>query len=164
MMGTAKRDREFITDLAAQRLRLRKSQVMRIGRLPGTDEARLGLHELQVLLIAMTRCFVDGKGRTLETAAVSIGGHGGNPFSIASVAPQGKAGCTDADSERSPANPSSLVSKAFSMMRASSAVRLFLDRSIVLAQVVAAPDEARLLISESIASRNRAESCSASGA
>ncbi len=38
VMSTAKGDGEFIADLETDRSRLRKAQVMRIGRLPPADE------------------------------------------------------------------------------------------------------------------------------
>jgi hypothetical protein len=41
VMGAAKRNGEFITRLATECPRLHESQVMRIGRLAGTQEARL---------------------------------------------------------------------------------------------------------------------------
>jgi len=41
VMPAAKRDRELITHLETNGSRLCKPQVMRIGRLPATDEARL---------------------------------------------------------------------------------------------------------------------------
>jgi hypothetical protein len=41
MVPTAKWHREFIADLEADSSRLRKTQVMRIGRLPPADDAGL---------------------------------------------------------------------------------------------------------------------------
>ena len=41
MMTAAERHGELITDLEADRPRLRKTQMMRIGRLPAADQTRL---------------------------------------------------------------------------------------------------------------------------
>jgi hypothetical protein len=41
MMRTAEGHGEFVADFEAQGSRLRKPQVMRIGRLPAADQARL---------------------------------------------------------------------------------------------------------------------------
>ena len=54
MMPTAKRYGELIAHLETNRSRLRKPQVMGIGRLPTTDEARLRGHKFQVCLVAQS--------------------------------------------------------------------------------------------------------------
>jgi hypothetical protein len=41
MMPATKRDRELIADLAAERARLSKSEVVRIGRLAAAHQTRL---------------------------------------------------------------------------------------------------------------------------
>ena len=41
MVPTAERHGEFITDLKSDRPRLRKAQMVRIGRLPPADQTRL---------------------------------------------------------------------------------------------------------------------------
>ena len=41
VMTTAERDSEFVADFKADGSRLSKPQVMRVGRLPAADEARL---------------------------------------------------------------------------------------------------------------------------
>jgi len=45
VMAAAKRNGEFIADVKAECLRLRKTQVVRVGRLTSADKARLGGHE-----------------------------------------------------------------------------------------------------------------------
>jgi hypothetical protein len=46
MVASAERHSELIADLEADRPRLRKTQVMRISRLPPADQTRLRSHEL----------------------------------------------------------------------------------------------------------------------
>jgi hypothetical protein len=41
MMAAAERDGELVTDFHAQRSRLGEPQVMRVGRLPSTDQTSL---------------------------------------------------------------------------------------------------------------------------
>ena len=53
VMGAAKRNGEFITRLATECPRLHELQVMRIGRLAGTQEARLLGNKPQMLLVAV---------------------------------------------------------------------------------------------------------------
>src|SRR5689334_11609236 len=48
----AERHGELIAHLHAQRSRLSKAQVMRVCRLPATDEARLSGDEFEMLLVA----------------------------------------------------------------------------------------------------------------
>jgi hypothetical protein len=48
----AQRYCEFIADLEANRARLRKAQMMRIGRLPPADQTRLRSDEFQVGFVA----------------------------------------------------------------------------------------------------------------
>jgi hypothetical protein len=70
VMRATKRNREFVTDLAAERAELRKANMMRICRLPFADEARLRCNELEMLLVAkparLWKCqdaFIDGGAR-----------------------------------------------------------------------------------------------------
>ena len=53
----AKRDRVFVADLAGQRTRLRKANMMRLGRPAAAHDARLGGDELAVFLIAQADSF-----------------------------------------------------------------------------------------------------------
>ena len=48
MMAATEGYGEFVADFEAERSRLRKPQVMRIGRLPATDQAGLLAHEPQM--------------------------------------------------------------------------------------------------------------------
>ena len=59
VMGTAKRDRELVTDFQANGSRLCKAQMMRVGRLPATDQTRLCRDELEVRLIAQALWLCD---------------------------------------------------------------------------------------------------------
>ena len=52
MMTTAQRHRELVADLAPERTRLRKTQMMRIGGRAATDQAGLLHHEAKVLTVA----------------------------------------------------------------------------------------------------------------
>jgi hypothetical protein len=52
MMQATNRNRELIADFAPQRTRLRKSKMMRIGRLAAAHDARLLGHEFEVVLVA----------------------------------------------------------------------------------------------------------------
>ena len=54
MMGAAKRYRELVTHLKADRSRLCKAQVMGIGRLTTADQTRLCGDELQVGFVAQS--------------------------------------------------------------------------------------------------------------
>ena len=67
VMGAAKRHREFIADFAAQGLRLREPQVMRIGRLAIAEQAGLRGDKVQMRLVAAARRMPDCQG-----AAVGI--------------------------------------------------------------------------------------------
>src|ERR1700679_1376691 len=52
MMAAAQRHRELVADLAAERTRLCKTQMMRVGRRAATDQAGLLHHEAKVLAVA----------------------------------------------------------------------------------------------------------------
>ena len=52
MMSTAERDGEFVADLAPERAKLGKANVVRICGLPFTDQAALRRDEFQVVLVA----------------------------------------------------------------------------------------------------------------
>ena len=51
-MGAAQGNRELIADLLSEPAGLRKTQMVRVARLPSTDEARLFGHEPQVVAVA----------------------------------------------------------------------------------------------------------------
>jgi hypothetical protein len=59
-VAAAQRHDEFITDLAAERPRLRKAQVVRIGRRAAADQARLPGDKPQMLLVAVALGLGDG--------------------------------------------------------------------------------------------------------
>ena len=52
VMAPAKRHGELVTDFKTKRARLRKAQIMRIGRLPSADETRLRGDKFEVRLVA----------------------------------------------------------------------------------------------------------------
>ena len=52
VMSAAEWHREFVADFAAERHRLRKFQVMRIGRLSAAEQAGLGGNKFEVRLVA----------------------------------------------------------------------------------------------------------------
>ena len=52
MMPPAERDGEFVADLAPERAKLGKANVVRICGLPFTDQAALRRDEFQVVLVA----------------------------------------------------------------------------------------------------------------
>jgi hypothetical protein len=51
MMASAKRHCELVADFEAQRSRLSKLRVMRIGRLPSADQTRLRGHEPKMAFV-----------------------------------------------------------------------------------------------------------------
>jgi hypothetical protein len=67
MMEATNRNRELVADLAAQRPRLRKAQMMRIGRFAAAHHARLLGHEFAVVLTAANDSAV-----RLEAAGVEL--------------------------------------------------------------------------------------------
>ncbi len=62
MMEATNRNRELVADLAAQRTRLRKTEMMRIGRFAAAHHARLLGHEFAVVLIAQANGFARKAG------------------------------------------------------------------------------------------------------
>jgi hypothetical protein len=52
MMTTTERHRELVADLTAERTRLRKTQMMRVGRRAATDQAGLLHYEAKVFAVA----------------------------------------------------------------------------------------------------------------
>ena len=59
VMATAKRHRELVADFQTNAARLRKSQMMRVARLPSADKTGLRCDELQMPLV--TQPFGFGK-------------------------------------------------------------------------------------------------------
>ena len=59
MMEPADRDGVFVADLAAERVRLSKANVMGFGGRAAADDARLRGDELAVLLVAQTNGLSD---------------------------------------------------------------------------------------------------------
>src|SRR5262245_11532674 len=74
MMPTAERHSELIADFKTDRPRLSKAQMMRIGGLASTDQARLGSDKFQVRLVAQSFGLGDRK-----LALVDLGA---SPFSL----------------------------------------------------------------------------------
>ena len=165
MVRAAQWHRVFIADLPAERARLSKRQMMRVRRLLGANQTRLRAYEFEVLLVAVAHGLCDGElavaglpaaadeGSAVPASATTALLSAGTACGIGSNAARSAA--------RSVANPANLVSKADSTERASSAVRVFFARSMVLAQAVAAAEEAMLSISASMPSRSRADSSGA---
>src|SRR6266571_2563894 len=60
VMQAAKRNRELIADLATERPRLRKAQMMRLGWQACADEAGLSRYKFPVKLIAQANVFGQG--------------------------------------------------------------------------------------------------------
>jgi hypothetical protein len=71
MVGTAKRNHELVTDPAAQRARLGKSQMVGVRRPPSAQQAGLRGYELQVRAIAVAARFAMRK-----SAFVDVPGNG----------------------------------------------------------------------------------------
>jgi hypothetical protein len=67
MMEAANRNRELIADLAAQRTRLGKTKMMRIGWFAVAHNPRLLGHKFEVVLIAQAH----GLARRADTAGAS---------------------------------------------------------------------------------------------
>ena len=61
MVCTAERDGVLVADLAAERSRLGEAEVVRIARRAAADEAGLGGHEVQVVLVALADRLADGQ-------------------------------------------------------------------------------------------------------
>ena len=66
MMQPAERDREFVAGLQADSSRLRKAQVMGIGRRASANKARLAADEPEVVLVAQTLRLADGKNTLVD--------------------------------------------------------------------------------------------------
>jgi hypothetical protein len=71
VMGATEGDGELVADLAAQRLRLGKADVMGVGRDGTTDETGLGCDVAQVVLVADAAGFAEGKGAFVDAVAGS---------------------------------------------------------------------------------------------
>ena len=67
MMPPTERDHEFIADLATERARLGKSEVVRIGRLAGAQQARLLRDIPQVRPVAVAARRRDREGALIDT-------------------------------------------------------------------------------------------------
>jgi hypothetical protein len=61
VVASAKRHGKFIADLSAQRLRLRKTKVMGIRRLPPADQAGLRAYKTQVRFVTDPLRLTKGK-------------------------------------------------------------------------------------------------------
>jgi hypothetical protein len=68
MVDATHRNGELITDLAAERPRLRKTQMMGIGRRTAAHQAWLGRNEFAVVFVAQA----NGLGRHAATAAARL--------------------------------------------------------------------------------------------
>ena len=73
MVRAAQRHRVFVADLAAQRARLGKRQMMGVRRLLGANQAGLRADEFEVLFVAAA----DGLGDGGSAIAGGVGGGGG---------------------------------------------------------------------------------------
>ena len=67
MMDTTQRDREFVTDLHADRSGLGEPQMMRVAGLAAADQARLLCHEFQMIFVADTTWLRKGKRTFVNT-------------------------------------------------------------------------------------------------
>src|SRR6185312_17174449 len=65
VMDTAERHRKLITHLEPQSTRLGKTQMMRIGRTPPTDQAGLRGDQRPVILVASAARLAKGEGGTI---------------------------------------------------------------------------------------------------
>ena len=68
MVATAEWHGKFVTHLETDRVRLRKTQMVRIGWLASADETGLGRDKLQVLLVAQALGFRDGELALVDAA------------------------------------------------------------------------------------------------
>ena len=66
MMTAAERDGELVADFETERPGLRKAQMMRIGRLPAADQARLRGHEPQVGFVTQPLGLGDGENALVD--------------------------------------------------------------------------------------------------
>ena len=73
MMEATNRNRELIADLAAQRTRLRKAKMMRIGWFAAAHHTRLLGHKFAVVLIAQANGLTHREGAA--GAGLFGGGH-----------------------------------------------------------------------------------------
>jgi hypothetical protein len=69
VMGATEGDGELVTHLAAQCLRLGKSNVMGVGGDGAADETGLGCDVAQVVLVADAAGFTEGKGAFVDAVA-----------------------------------------------------------------------------------------------
>ena len=66
VMGSAERDREFVTDLAPQRAGLGEPKMVGIGRASAADQTGLRGHEFEMGLVAMAARLADGEFAFLD--------------------------------------------------------------------------------------------------
>ncbi len=67
MMSSAERYGEFVADLAPERPKLGKANMVRISGLSSADQAGLRRDELQVLLVANTAWLGEGQDAFVDT-------------------------------------------------------------------------------------------------
>jgi hypothetical protein len=141
-MRPAQRDGELITGLPSKRPRLRVAQVMGVGWLAATDEARLPGDVPKVVLVAVTA----GLGNR-ECAGILSRRNGAAVLAAAAKTPALPAVSAAMSVE-------SFSSKASSMRVASAVTSVFLDASELCAQAVASS----VVVSPSISARSRSRS------
>ncbi len=69
MVTAAERDGELIADLASQRPKLGKANMVRIRRLPSTDQAGLPRDELQVIFVASSARLGEGQRALVDAGS-----------------------------------------------------------------------------------------------
>src|SRR5262245_49177688 len=73
VMSPAERYGELIADLQANAARLRKSQMMRVARLPTTDQARLRCHKLEMRFVTQPLGFGNDKLALVDPTGNRLG-------------------------------------------------------------------------------------------
>ncbi len=142
MMNAAERHRELVADLAPERARLSKAQMMRVTGRPSANHAGLPRDELAVFLVAQADGF--GSGRAADGVSRSRTAPGRGAGSAVSASGSGGSGIAS-DRTLSPAgslagaslNAESLAAKAASTTCASGTVSVFLVGRLRRAQCAA---------------------------
>ena len=154
VMRAAQRHREFVADLAAQCLHLRKFQVVRIGWLAAAQQAGLCGDKLQVRFVATTRRVTDCQRAAVRSGqgwcVVAL-------LRLSLAAAAGRVRCEPRGSPKGSPIWASLTSSAVSMSRACSDVNVFLIGMMRLAHAAAASNEPIAATSTSNSSRCRVD-------
>jgi len=72
MVSTAERNGELIAHLAAQCSRLRKAEMMRIGRLAPADQTGLRRHKIKVRFVARPPRFAEGQLIFYDSGSIGL--------------------------------------------------------------------------------------------